>query len=158
MANRRPSHCGLAAAVTALVAALVAGCNDMATLADEGPIRPTSLRFSLEPENSLGGQPISPAVAVTVFESNGDTAFSSTATIRLSIELGTGNPSAKLHGDSVAAAVNGTALFAGLSIDAAGTGYRLLALSDGLGGALSDSFNVTTAVGGPSAARRHSPS
>ena len=142
MANRRPSRCGLAAAVAALVAALAAGCNTMASLADEGPVRPTSLRFSLEPENSLSGRPISPAVGVTVFESNGDTAFYSVAIVRLSIELGTGNPAARLHGDSVLTTVNGTATFTNVSIDSAGTGYRLFATSDGLGSALSDTFNV----------------
>ena len=142
MANRRPSRCGLAVAVTALIAALAAGCNTMATLADEGPVRPTSLRFSLQPENSLSGQPISPAVAVTVFESSGDTAFYSVATVRLSIELGTGTPAARLHGDTVVAAVNGTAVFGNVSIDSAGTGYRLFATSPGLGSALSDTFYV----------------
>ena len=143
MANRRPPRCGIAAAATALVAALVAGCNVMATLADEGPIRPTSLRFSLEPENSQAGQPISPAVAVTVFESTGDTAFYAAASIRLSIQFGTGAPSARLHGDTVIATVNGTAVFTTVSIDSAGTGYRLLATSVGLGSALSDTFSVS---------------
>jgi hypothetical protein len=38
--------------------------------------------------------------------------------------------------------VNGTAVFTNVSIDSAGTGYRLLATSDGLGSALSDTFNV----------------
>jgi len=141
MANRRPSRCGLAAAAAALVAALAAGC-DMASLPDQGPVRPTSLRFSLQPENSLSGQPISPAVAVTVFESSGDTAFYSVATVRLSIELGTGTPAARLHGDTVVAAVNGTAVFGNVSIDSAGTGYRLFATSPGLGSALSDTFYV----------------
>jgi hypothetical protein len=131
----------LAAAVAALAAALLAGCNTMASAPDEGPERPTSLRFTLEPENSLAGAPISP-VAITVFDNLGDTSFSSTATIRVSIEGGTGNASAKLHGDTLLAAVNGTALFDNLVIDSAGTGYRLLATSDGLGSAMSDSFDV----------------
>jgi len=142
MANRSRARCGLVAAVTALVASLVAGCNTMATLADEGPIRPTSLRFSLEPENSLSGQPISPGVAVTVFESNGDTAFYSTAAVQVAIFFGTGTPAARLHGDTVIAAVNGTAVFTNVRIDSAGSGYRLFATSAGLGSALSDPFNV----------------
>jgi len=141
MATRPLLAPALPAAAFAL-AALMAACGQMATLADEGPERPTTLRFSLEPENSLAGQPISPAVGVTVFDNFGDTSFSSTATVRLSIELGTGAPSARLHGDTVIAAVNGTALFTTVSIDSAGTGYRLLATSDGLGSAQSDTFNV----------------
>ncbi|MGD0993583.1 MAG: hypothetical protein ABR998_14040 [Gemmatimonadales bacterium] len=131
----------LAAAALAL-SALAAACGPMPTLADEGPVRPTSLRFTLEPENSFSGQPISPAVAVTVFESTGDTAFDAAASIRVSIAFGTGAPAARLHGDTVLAAVNGTAVFTNVSIDSAGTGYRLLATSDGLGSALSDTFNV----------------
>ncbi len=131
----------LAAAAAALAALAVAAC-EMATLADQGPVRPSTLRFTLEPENSLAGQPISPGLAVTVFDNTGDTVFTSAATVRLSIEFGTGNPAAKLHGDTVMAAVNGTALFTNVTIDSSGTGYRLLAASDGLGSALSDSFDV----------------
>jgi len=141
MATRPLLTRALAAPVLAL-AALAAACGPMPTLADEGPVRPTSLRFSLEPENSLAGQPISPAVAVTVFDNTGDTAVYAAAEVRLSIEFGAGTPSARLHGDTVIAAVNGTAMFTNVSIDSAGTGYRLFATSDGLGSALSDTFNV----------------
>ncbi len=139
---QRPVPLRLLATLAALAAALAVAACEMATLADEGPLQPSTLRFTLEPENSLVGQAISPGVAVTVFDNAGDTAFSSTATIRLSIEFGTGNPAATLHGDTVLAAVNGTALFTNVSVDSAGTGYRLLAASAGLGSALSDSFDV----------------
>jgi hypothetical protein len=113
-----------------------------ATLPDQGPVRPATLTFSVQPEYAMVGQPIGPGVAVTVLDNLGDTAFSSTASIRLSIALGTGNPAAQLSGATVVAAVNGTATFT-VSIDSAGSGYRLLAASDGLGGAFSDSFTVS---------------
>jgi len=138
-----PTRLALARPLAAAVlAAAFAGCIPMATLPDEGPLRPSGLTFSLEPENSVAGAPISPGVAVTVLYNTGDTAFVSTATISLSIELGTGNPKARLHGDTVQAAVNGTAMFSNVSIDSAGAGYRLIASSNGLGAAQSDAFDV----------------
>jgi secreted PhoX family phosphatase len=130
------------AAVAFAAAALSATCTPRVTLPDEGPLRPATLTFSEEPENSLAGTPISPGVAVTVLYNTGDTDYSSTATIRLSIQFGSGNRAGRLHGDTILAAVNGTALFMGVSIDSAGIGYRLLASSNALGSALSDSFDV----------------
>jgi hypothetical protein len=135
-----------AGAMAVAAAALAAGCEH-ATLADEGPLRPATLTFSIQPEYAVAGGPIGPGVAVTVLNTHGDTSFSSAATIRLSIELGTGTAAAHLAGSTQEAAVNGTATFTGVSIDSAGVGYRLLALSDGLGGAFSDSFDVVSAVG-----------
>jgi len=140
MPARRFLRCGFAAAATALAVALLAACGPTATAPDEGPVRPASLTFSIEPENAVAGQPLGP-VAVTVLDIDGDTAFSSTANISLSIEVGTGNPLAHLHGTTQEAAVNGTALFTGLSIDSAGVAFRLLATSS-IGNAVSDSFNV----------------
>jgi len=131
---------GLLGAV-AVAAALAAGCDSTVSLPDQGPARPAELTFSLQPENATQGQPMVP-VAVTVLNSEGDTAYSSTATISLSIEVGTGNPLAHLHGTTQLAAVNGTALFTGLSIDSAGTAFRLQA-SSSIADAVSDSFNVT---------------
>ena len=130
------------AGAAALAAALAAACDSRVTLGDEGPAVPAKLAFSLEPENSLAGQPIAPGIAVTVLDNFGDTAFSSAATIRVSIALGTGNAAAHLSGATQVAATNGTASFFNLSIDSAGTGYRLLASADNLGSALSDSFTV----------------
>jgi hypothetical protein len=56
-----------------------------------------------------------------------------------------------LAGTTQLAAVNGTALFLNLSIDSAGTGYQLFAISSDLGGALSDSFDVARPAAGPAA-------
>ena len=142
MSTRPFATCILIAGAAACATVLVAACDSRVTLGDEGPSVPAKLTFSLEPENSLAGQPISPGVAVTVLDNFGDTAFSSTATIRLSIALGTGNAAARLIGVTEAAATNGTVAFSNLSIDSAGTGYRLLATADNLGSALSDSFTV----------------
>ncbi len=145
---RRPFPGFWRAAVAAvLTATLAAGC-EMATLQNEGPPTPTRLTFSTEPEGAFAGQPISPGVAVTVLDSQGDTAYSSSASIQLEILTGTGSSAAKLNGTTQMAAVNGTANFSGVSIDSAGVGYRLVAVATGLGTAVSDSFDVI-AIAGP---------
>ncbi|HXY70710.1 MAG TPA: hypothetical protein VEH62_14815 [Gemmatimonadales bacterium] len=132
------------AVLTAVVAGagLACGC-EMATLSDQGPIRPATLVFSLQPENTTAGSPLQPGVGVTVLESNGDTAFEATVTIQISIASGTGKGGAHLGGVTQVAAVNGTALFPSVTIDSAGSGYQLLAAAAGLGGAASDTFTVS---------------
>lgn len=144
----RPSSAQvLAFGVAISVAVSVAGCGwEQATLPDQGPTRPVSLRFTVEPEYAVAGQPIGPGVSVTVFDNTGDTVYSSTATIRLSIQLGTGTASARLRGGTQVAAVNGTAAFPDVNIDSAGSGYRLLAVANGLGAAASDAFDVVAAA------------
>jgi hypothetical protein len=124
-------------------ALLVAGSCNMATLPDQGPVHPASLVFSTQPEYAIAGAPLQPGVAVTVMESNGDTAYYATATIQLSIASGYGKPAAHLLGVTQVTAVNGTAVFPDVAIDSAGIGYRLLASALTLGGAASDSFDVT---------------
>ena len=138
--SARPLPAPPLAALVVLAAALATGCDSTVSLPDQGPLRPASLTFSLQPENAVAGQPLVP-VAVTVLNSDGDTAYSSTASISLSIEVGTGNPLAQLHGTTQLSAVNGTALFTGLVIDSAGVGYQLRATSS-IADAVSDSFNV----------------
>jgi len=135
---------GLLAAVTG--AAIACGGCEMASLPDQGGIHPASLAFSVQPEYATAGFPLEPGVSVTVIESNGDTAYESTASIGLSIASGTGTPGAHLGGVTQVAAVNGTANFPQVTIDSAGTGYRLLAVATALGGAASDTFDVTAGV------------
>jgi len=134
---------GRTAVLAAIVASagLVYGC-EMASLGDEGPVHPVRLVFSIQPENSTAGTPL-PVVAVTVMESNGDTALSSTATIQLAIANGSGRAGAHLGGVTQAVAVNGTALFPSVTIDSAGTGYQLAAFATGLASAASNAFDVS---------------
>jgi hypothetical protein len=130
------------AAVVAVVAAAGSACGE-ATLSEQGSVRPVSLVFSVQPEYATAGYPLQPGVAVTVMESNGDTAYESNATIQLSIAIGTGNPAAQLRGVTAVAAVYGTAIFPTVNIDSADSGYRLRAVAPGLGGAVSNAFRVT---------------
>ncbi len=137
---RVPAAAFGAAAVAALAGG---GClESTATLPDQGPIRPSALTFSVEPEYATAGFPVEPGVAVTVILSNGDTAYESTASIQLSIVVGSGTAGAHLTGGTTESAVTGTAHFTSVMIDSAGSGYRLLAVSPGLGGAASDTFSV----------------
>jgi len=150
MASRSPF---VRRAARVAFAAALGACSETATAPDQGPIRPSTIVFSVQPEYAQAGQPIGPGVAVTVLYNTGDTAYSTRATIRMRIQLGSGKPGAHLLGDTAATTDNGTALFT-VAIDSAGAGYRLLAVSDGLGGALSDSFTVTAA---PQPASRSRP-
>lgn len=139
------THLGIGALAAVAVGVAVGGC-EMATLGGTGPVLPTRLTFTLEPEYATAGSPIGPGVAVSILDNNGDTAFYVTATIQLSIVEGTGTAGASIGGVTAVAVANGTALFAGASIDSAGTGYRLLASAPGLGNAFSDAFDVTPGV------------
>jgi len=128
----------------ALVAA-VSGCGRL-TGPNQGPLRPTTLTFSEQPEYAVAGLPVGPGVAVTVLYQTGDTAYESSAVIRLAIVFGTGTAGAHLGGVTEMAAVDGTALFPSVSIDSAGSGYTLSATAPGLGSARSDTFTVTAGV------------
>jgi hypothetical protein len=141
-------------ATLALIVAASASCDERATLADEGPVVPSTLTFSTQPEFAFADQPVGPGVGVTVLNSQGDTAFSSTVTISIAIRPGTGNPGAHLNGTRQVAAVDGTARFWDLSIDSAGVGYQLWATAAGLRSVFSDSFDVAPAVGAPASGAR----
>lgn len=91
---------------------------------------------------------MSPAVQVTIQDLGGNAVTSASDSISLSLSV---NPSgATLTGGGATATTSGVATFPGLSIDKAGTGYRLLATSvSGLTEADSASFDVSagSAVG-----------
>jgi hypothetical protein len=78
---------------------------------------------------------------VTVQDAGGNTISTSTASVTLSI--GTNPGGGTLSGNKTVSAVNGVASFSGLSIDKAGTGYRLAAASSGLTNGTSATFNIT---------------
>jgi len=137
-----PVRCAAVAAALVVCLGAAPAC-EMAKLGGTGPVLPTRLTFSPQPEYAMAGAPIGPVVAVTILDSNGDTASYDTAIIRIAILNGTGTRGASLSGTTAVATVNGTANFSNLAIDSVGTGYRLLAGSQGLGNALSDAFDVT---------------
>ena len=107
---------------------------------------PAQLAFSVQPSNATAGEPISPAVRVTIQDALGQTVTS--ASNAVTINLGSNPGGGTLSGDRTENAVNGIATFSTLEIDRTGNGYTLAAVATGLTGASSIAFNVST---GPAA-------
>jgi hypothetical protein len=90
--------------------------------------RATRLSISVQPTNTVAGAAISPPVIVRALDQAGnvdpqyDGAFSS---VVAAIDSGSGTRAATLSGTSKVDAVAGVATFSTLSIDSAGTVYRL---------------------------------
>ncbi len=101
-----------------------------------------TLTFTQQPNNALANQFIGPAVTVDVDNAIGqlDTSFNGLVTIA----LGNDPVHGTLSGTLQVNAVNGVATFDDLTINEPGTGYTLLATSDGLVPVPSPSFDVTT--------------
>jgi hypothetical protein len=99
------------------------------------------LGFRVPPSSATGGVTIAPAVQVEVQDAGGNRVTSATNSVSLSIST---NPKAgTLSGTTSLAAVAGVATFNNLSIDSAGSGYRLGAAAAGLSDATSPTFNIT---------------
>jgi hypothetical protein len=105
----------------------------------------TTLSFTVQPGNSIAGMAISPAIEVTARNSDGGTNSAFTGVITLA--LGSNPADGTLSGPASRAASNGVATFAGLSIDKAGSGYRLEAAAQGAQSQTSVSFAVSAAPG-----------
>ncbi|OIR07181.1 hypothetical protein GALL_107700 [mine drainage metagenome] len=102
----------------------------------------TKLLFSIQPSNAAGGAVISPPVTVQLNDAYGNVVTSSTGTVSLAIGS---NPGAGILSGTLSVAANaGVATFSDLSINAAGSGYTLIASSAGLTGAISSSFDITS--------------
>ncbi|MBI2795350.1 MAG: Ig-like domain-containing protein [Gemmatimonadetes bacterium] len=103
---------------------------------------PAGLAFITGPSSAASLAAISPAVVVAVVDGGGNTVTSATSTIVMSILGGTGTAGAVLGGTITVAAVGGLATFSTLTIDKAGTGYRLAASTVAVPGATSGLFNI----------------
>jgi hypothetical protein len=100
--------------------------------------------FSVQPTDTAAGASITPAVEVTIQDAFGNTVTSATDSVTISI--GTNPSGGSLSGTLTAAAVAGVASFADLSIETAGSGYTLAAVSGVLTGAVSTAFDITAAA------------
>jgi alpha-tubulin suppressor-like RCC1 family protein len=127
----------LTAAATGLAVAISAGFDVTGT----APGAAAQLAFTVQPAGATAGAAITPAVAVTVQDAQGNTVTSASTSITLAIGANAGGGT--LSGTTTVAAVNGVATFSNLSIDRAGTGYTLTAATAGLTGATSAPFNMT---------------
>jgi hypothetical protein len=100
----------------------------------------TELRFEQQPSTTQAGETIS-AVTVRAVNVLGTTDPLFTGTVTISV--GTNPSGGTLSGTTTVAAAAGVATFDDLSIDRAGSGYTLIAASNGLAGATSASFAIT---------------
>jgi dipeptidyl aminopeptidase/acylaminoacyl peptidase len=119
---------------------MAAACTDRIT----PPSPEERVAFTVQPGNATAGIVISPAVAVAIEDASGNAVPSATNVV--TVGLGANPGSSALAGTVSVAAVNGVATFSSLRIDAEGIGYTLTASVDGLTGATSRPFDVTTAA------------
>jgi hypothetical protein len=102
------------------------------------------LAFTVQPGNTTAGAAITPAIQVAAQDQFGNTVASYTQMVGLAI--GTNPAGGSLSGTSSKAAVAGVATFDGLSINAAGSGYTLVASRQSgpmLPSVTSAAFNIT---------------
>lgn len=107
------------------------------------PAPPFRLAFASQPADAMAGTLFTPSVRVSVLDAFGNLVTSGSPGVTLQLQGGT--PDALLAGGDASPATGGVAEFVALSMDTAGTGYRLVAGSPGLLGASSDAFAVGAA-------------
>jgi len=96
-----------------------------------------------QPGNTVAGVPIATALSVQLQDAKGNL---TTSTANVTVDFATNAGGGTLSGTTTVAAVGGIATFPGLSIDKAGTSYKLRITSQGLPDATSGTFNITPAA------------
>jgi alpha-tubulin suppressor-like RCC1 family protein len=139
MAGIRASRSSAILAVSIALAAVAAACAEQATQPRVAPA--TTVVITAGPRNTTAGLPVGAPLAVAIHDSAGRLAADSPTTVTLSIVRGSGTAGAHLRGDTIAATTDGVATFA-VSIDSAGTGYRLAVSATGLAPDTSSAFDV----------------
>ncbi|HKO16855.1 MAG TPA: hypothetical protein VJU87_11500 [Gemmatimonadaceae bacterium] len=124
--------------------ALLVACK-----ATEQPTIPTHLSFEAQPTASVTStQPLG-IVTVVMMTADGRRAVAGTGNVQISLMSNDGE--SHLSGAQSSQAADGVATFSDLSVDKAGTAYRLVATAVGLDSAMSQPFSV---VVGPAARLR----
>jgi len=102
------------------------------------------LAFSVQPQNAVARQIITPAVQVAALDALGNTDVSFTGNVTVS--LGTNLGGGFLGGTLTVGAVKGVASFGDLTVSSAGTGYTLVASAPASGAkdATSSPFDITS--------------
>src|SRR2546421_385512 len=108
---------------------------------DVGPAAAARLVFTAPPHSAKVDGVLAPPVQVTAFDTldNVATGFADNVTVALAANASGGT----LGGTTTVTAASGVATFADLSVNRAGTGYRLTASAGQLTGATSDPFDIT---------------
>jgi WD40 repeat protein len=111
------------------------------------PAAPGALSFVVQPSSATAGAALSPAVAVAVRDTFGNTVTGATSAV--SVAIGANPGGGTLSGTTTVNAVNGVATFSDISIQKASTAsgaYTLTAASGALTGATSASFAIAPAA------------
>src|SRR5881394_4040467 len=136
-----PASFRVSRAVRALLVASVfvplAECGD-STAPD--PVA-TKLALDAALTGVVAGAPISLHVELT--DNEGAAVLKATGSVSVAIVSGTGVAGAMLSGTLTATATAGEVTFSGLSINKAGTGYKLVVSAGGLESATSSAFDVS---------------
>ncbi len=103
---------------------------------------PAKLAFSVQPSTTPANTVISPFPEVQVLDAFGNLVTTATDNVTLSIGTDPSGGSAIFNGTLIVAAINGVAVFPGLSIDTPGSGYTLDANATGLTGTTSTAFDI----------------
>lgn len=114
----------------------ISSCDDAPTI----PTTPVAIAFLDQPGNTQVNAPLG-TVSVAFLTSQNVVAANATGSVTLS--LVTTDASAHLVGTVTVDAITGLATFTALSVDKAGTGYRLQATSEGFTAVQSNTFNIT---------------
>src|SRR5262245_2362295 len=123
--------------VAAATAAL--GCGEGALQPDREP--PTmTLAFTVQPSIVSANQPITPAIQVRIQDAAGNPLQGQAGTV--TIALGSNPTGGRLSGTTTQTLFHGMATFGDLSIDRAGSGYTLVALTSGVTAVMSAPFDV----------------
>ena len=100
------------------------------------------LVFTIQPTAAIAGASLSPSVQVTLVDGLGNTVSASDIQITLAIAPNPPAGGGILAGTKTVLAVNGIAIFSNLSINRAGSGYKLLATATGVVSATSSAFDI----------------
>ncbi|MEK7402535.1 MAG: hypothetical protein AABZ80_09265, partial [Gemmatimonadota bacterium] len=140
--NLTLNQLGTGYVLAATATGLTAGNSNTFNVVAVGP--GTKLAFTAQPSNVVAGASITPAIQVTVQDSSGATVTSPSVQITLKIDAAANPDSSTISGGSTVSAFtsNGVATFGAVSLNKAGTGYKLTASNSSLTGATSDAFNV----------------
>ncbi|MGI5863912.1 MAG: Ig-like domain-containing protein [Myxococcales bacterium] len=101
----------------------------------------SKLAFSVQPSNTVAGEEMAP-VEVRILDAFGNLVPSATHAISLAVGTGPG----ALLGNTTVVAANGVAVFPGLRIERAASGYTVVASASGLTNDISNPFNITPAA------------
>ncbi len=114
-----------------------------------GPATADRLVFATQPGSSIYGSPLSPQPVIKSrdpFGNDSTIGVAPSQPVTLAVSTGSGSLGGATTLDIGTAAGNGTTAFAGLSVNAAGTGKQLSASAPGLTSAVSTAFSVTKAT------------